>query len=216
MIEGFGPGSNGPMLIAVSLSKPAHNDQADLDKLRNQQQKAMQQEISKQQAKSEKKIQQQAQQAQEQAEQKIQEQADQAKQQAGPREQEAIDQLAQQEIDKQNQAIEQQAKQEIDKQNQAIEQQAQEEAAKKEKSSGQEDKEKFLESKSSDPRLTALRTDLQKTKGVDKVTLPLVNKNGDAAVYTVTATTAPSSRPTEDLVTTLATTPFPRRPRASI
>ena len=276
MSEGFGPGSNDPMLIAVSLSKPAHNDQADLDKLRNQQQKAMQQEISKQQAKAEKKIQQQTQQAQEQAkqkiqeeadqkqqeatqkieaeakqqqeqaEQKIQEQADQAKQQAGPREQEAIDQLAQQEIDKQNQAIEQQAQQEIDKQNQAIEQQAQqetekqnksiqqqakqedakedkaiakqvkEEAAKKEKSSGQEDKEKFLESKSSDPRLTALRTDLQKTKGVDKVTLPLVNKNGDAAVYTVTATTAPSSRPTEDLVTTLATTPFPRRPRAGI
>src|SRR5215207_1894496 len=231
MSEGFGPRSNGPMLIAVSLSKPAHNDQADLDKLRNQQQKAMQQEISKQQAKAEKKIQQQTQQAQEQAKQKIQEEADQAKQQAGPREQEAIDQLAQQEIDKQNQATEQQAQQETEKQNKSIQQQAKqedakedkaiakqvkEEAAKKEKSSGQEDKEKFLESKSSDPRLTALRTDLQKTKGVDKVTLPLVNKNGDAAVYTVTATTAPSSRPTEDLVTTLATTPFPRRPRASI
>ncbi len=42
MSEGFGPGSNGPMLIAVSLSKPAHNDQADLDKLRNKQQKATQ------------------------------------------------------------------------------------------------------------------------------------------------------------------------------
>src|SRR5829696_1971680 len=234
MIEGFGPGSNGPMLIAVSLSKPAHNDQADLDKLRNHQQKAMQQEISKQQAKAEKKIQQQTQQAQEQAkqkiqaeakqkqeqaEQKIQEQADQAKQQAGPREQEAIDQLAQQEIDKQNQATEQQAQQETEKQNKSIQQQAKqkdakedkaiakqvkEEAAKKEKSSGQDDKEKFLESKSSDPRLTALRTDLQKTKGVDKVTLPLVNKNGDAAVYTVTATTAPSSRPTEDLGGTTA------------
>ena len=35
MAEGFGPGSNGPMRIAVSLSKPALNDQADLDKLRN-------------------------------------------------------------------------------------------------------------------------------------------------------------------------------------
>jgi hypothetical protein len=93
------------MLIAVNLSKPAHNDQADLDKLRNQQQKATQQE-----------------------------------------------------------------------------KQVQEEAAKKEQSSGQEDKEMFLESKSSDPRLTALRTDLQKTKGVDTVTLPLVNKKGDAAV----------------------------------
>ena len=85
-----------------------------------------------------------------------------------------------------------------------------EEAAKKEKSSGQEDEEKFLESKSSDPRLTALRTDLQKTKGVDKVTLPLVNKNCDAAVYTVTATTAPSSRATEDLVTTLRNDVIPK------
>jgi hypothetical protein len=77
------------------------------------------------------------------------------------------------------------------------------EVAKKEKSPGQEDKEKFLDSKSSDPRLTALRTDLQKTKGVDKVTLPLVNKRSEAAVYIVTATTAPSSRATEDLVSTL-------------
>jgi hypothetical protein len=63
MSEGFGPGSNGPMLIAVNLSKPAHNDQADLDKLQSQQQKATQQEIAKQQAKAQKKIQQQAQQA---------------------------------------------------------------------------------------------------------------------------------------------------------
>ena len=46
MTEGFGPGSNGPMLIAVSLSKAAHNDQADLDKLRNHQEKATQQEIA--------------------------------------------------------------------------------------------------------------------------------------------------------------------------
>jgi uncharacterized membrane protein YdfJ with MMPL/SSD domain len=75
MSEGFGPGSNGPMLVAVSLDKPAHNDQADLDKLRNQQQKATQQEISRQQAKSEKTIEQQAQKAQEQAKQKIQEEA---------------------------------------------------------------------------------------------------------------------------------------------
>jgi uncharacterized membrane protein YdfJ with MMPL/SSD domain len=67
-------------------------DQADLDKLRNQQQKATQQEIAKQQAKAENKIQQQFQQAQEQAEQKIREQADLARQgpetgghrQAGP------------------------------------------------------------------------------------------------------------------------------------
>jgi putative drug exporter of the RND superfamily len=140
MSEGFGPGSNGPMLIAVNLSKPAHNDQADLDKLRNQQQ----------------------------------------------------------------------AKQKEAQEDKAIEKQVQEEAAKKEQSSGQEDKEMFLESKSSDPRLTALRTDLQKTKGVDTVTLPLVNKKGDAAVYTVTATTAPSSRATEDLVNILRNDVIPK------
>ena len=130
MSEGFGPGSNGPMLIAVSLSKPAHNDQADLDKLRNQQQKSTQQAISNQQAKAQKTIQKQTQEAQEQAkqkvqdeakqqqeqaEQKIQEQADQAKQRVGSEGQAAIDKLAQQEIDKQDKLIEQQAQQEIDK-----------------------------------------------------------------------------------------------------
>jgi uncharacterized membrane protein YdfJ with MMPL/SSD domain len=255
MSEGFGPGSNDPMLVAASLHKPAHNNQADLDKLRNQQQKATQQEISKQQAKAEKKIQKQAKEAQEQTKQKIQEeakqqqekatqkiqeeakqqqeqaehkireQAVQAKQQAGPREQEAIDKLAQQEIDKQDKAIEQKAQQEIREQNESIQQQAKQKEAQedkaiekkvkgeveqKEKSPGQEDREMFLESKASGPRLTALRTDLQKTKGVDKVTLPLVNNKGDAAVYTVTATTAPSSRATEDLVNTLRNDVIPK------
>src|SRR5215203_454433 len=150
MSEGFGPGSNGPMLIAVNLGKPAHNDQADLDKLQSQQQKATQQEIAKQQA-----------------------------QQEIDKQNQAIEQQAQQETEQQNKSIQQQAKQKDAKEDKAIAKQVKEEAAKKEKSSGQEDKEKFLESKSSDPRLTALRTDLQKTKGVDKVTLPLVNKNGD-------------------------------------
>jgi uncharacterized membrane protein YdfJ with MMPL/SSD domain len=240
MSEGFGPGSNGAMLVAVSLDKPAHNDQADLDKLRDQQQKATQQEISRQQAKAEKTIQQQALEAQEQAKQKIQEeanqqqeqaeqkireQADQAKQQAGPREREVIDKLAQQETDKQNQAIEQKAQKEIKEQNASVQQQAKqkevqedkaieekvkEEAKQKERSSGQEDKEKFLESKASDPRLTGLRADLQKAKGVDKGTLPLVNNEGEAAVYTVTATTAPSSRATEDLVNILRNDVIPK------
>ena len=77
MTEGFGSGSNGPMLVAVSLSKPAHNDQADLDKLRNQEQKSTQQEISKQQAKAAKQIQQQTEQAQQEAKQKIEAEADQ-------------------------------------------------------------------------------------------------------------------------------------------
>jgi uncharacterized membrane protein YdfJ with MMPL/SSD domain len=255
MTEGFGSGSNGPMLVAVSLSKPAHNDQADLDKLRNQEQKSTQQEISKQQAKAAKEIQQQAEQSkqeakqkinaeasqkkeeakkqieaearqqQEKADQQIQAEADEAKQNVGPKGQAAIDKAAQQEIDKQNQAIDQQAQQEIKKQDQSIQKQAdqkqaqenktiekqvKQQAAKKEKSSGEDDQEKFLESKASDPRLMDLRKEIKKTKGVDKVTYPLVNKKGDAAVYTVTPTTAPSSRATEELVHTLRNDVLPK------
>jgi len=243
------------MLIAVSLSKPAHNDQADLDKLQNQEQKSTQQEISKQQAKAAKEIQEQTEQAQQEAKQKIeaeanqkqeeakqqieaeakqqqekaqqqiQTEAEEAKQNVGPKGQKAIQKQAQQEIDKQNQAINQQAKQEIKKQNQSIQKQAdqkqarenktiekkvKQQAAKKEKSSGEDQKEKFLESKASDPRLTDLRKDLQKTKGVDKVSLPLVNKKGTAAVYTVTPTTAPSSPATEDLVGNLRNNVLPK------
>jgi uncharacterized membrane protein YdfJ with MMPL/SSD domain len=270
MTDGFGSGSNGPMLIAVSLSKPAHNDQADLDKLRNQEQKSTQQEINKQQAKAAKEIQQQSEQAQqeakqkidkeatqkqeeakqqieaeakqqqEKAEQQIKAEAEEAKQKVGPQGQEAIDKLAQKEIDQQNQTIQKKAQQEIDQQNQTINQKAQQElekqdqsiqkqadqkqaqenktivkkveqqAAKKEKSSGEDEKEKFLESKASDPRLMDLRNDIKKTKGVDKVTYPLVNKKGDAAVYTVTPTTAPSARATENLVRTLRDDVFPK------
>jgi len=36
--QGFGVGTNGPFLIAVSFAKPAHNDQAKLDQLKRQQQ----------------------------------------------------------------------------------------------------------------------------------------------------------------------------------
>ena len=240
MSEGFGPGSNGPMLVAVSLSKPAHNDQASLDKLRQQQQQAIQKQIDKQQAKAEKKIQQQtkqqqaqvnqeienqAQQKQAQADKTIQQQAQQAIQQEGPQAQAAIQQQAQQQEAEQNKKIQQQAKQKEAKEDKAIQQQAKQkqaqenktiekkvkgQAKKKEKSSGQQDKEKFLESKASDPRLVALRKDLQKTKGVHKVTLPLVNKKGDAAVLTVTPTTAPSARATEELVLTLRNDVIPK------
>jgi uncharacterized membrane protein YdfJ with MMPL/SSD domain len=270
MTEGFGSGSNGPMLVAVSLSKPAHNDQADLDKLRNQEQKSTQQEISKQQAKAAKKIDQQTEQAQQEAKQKIdaeadqnkqeakqqinagakqqQEQAaqqinaeaDQAKQDVGPEGDKAIDELAQNEIDQQNQTIQKKAQQKIDQENQQITKQAQEElkkqnqsiqkqadqkqsqenkkiekqvkqqAAKKEKSSGDDQKEQFLESKASDPRLTDLRNAIKKTKGVDSVTYPLVNNKGNAAVYTVTSKTSPSSRATEDLVRKLRSDVIPK------
>ena len=269
MTEGFGSGSNGPMLVAINLRKPAHNDQAKLDKLQSQEQKSTQQEIDKQQAKAHKKIQQQTKQAQQQAKQEIQKKADQQKQEAkqeiqqkadqqqkqanqeiqdqadeakqglGPKAQAAIDQVAQQEIAKQDKSIQKQAQQEINKQNKAIDQQAQQEinkqdksiqkqadqkqaqedktiekkvkqqAAKKEKSSGQDEKEQFLKTRASDPRLMDLRKDMQKTKGVDQVSLPLVNKKGNAAVYTVTAKTAPSSRATEELVHTLRDSVIP-------
>ena len=54
-----------------------------------------------------------------------------------------------------------------------------------------------------DPRLQKLRTDLEKTAGVDSVSQPLVNDDGTAAVMNLQATTAPSDRATADLVTTL-------------
>jgi uncharacterized membrane protein YdfJ with MMPL/SSD domain len=270
MTDGFGAGSNGPMLVAVSLSKPAHNDQADLDKLRNQEQKSTQQEITKQQNKAAKQINEQTEQAKQEAKQKVdaaaeqnkqqakqqinaaaeqqQQQAaqeinataDEAKQDVGPEADEAIDEAAQKEIDEQNQNIQKQAQQKLDQENKKIDQQAQQElqktdksidkqadqkqaqenkkiekqvkqqAAKKEKSSGEDQKEQFLESKASDPRLMDLRKDIKKAKDVKDVTYPLVNKKGTAAVYTVTARTAPSSRATEDLVGKLRSDVIPK------
>jgi RND superfamily putative drug exporter len=62
------------------------------------------------------------------------------------------------------------------------------------------DQRKQLEEKATDPRLQDLRTDLEKTSGVAKVTQPLVNSSGTAAVLTVTPTTAPSDKATEQLV----------------
>lgn len=125
MTTGFGAGSNGPMLIAVHLTKKATNDQQQLTKVQ-QQQSQLQQQI-------------QLQGTPETSQQQSQQQ-----------------QLAQQE--------------------------------------------QFLTSSASDPRLQTLRTDLQKTPGVASVTQPLVNSSGTAAVFTLVATTAPSSRSTEDLV----------------
>ena len=42
--EGFGPGANGPLLIAVDFKPPAHNDQKKLDKLEKQQRQAKRQQ----------------------------------------------------------------------------------------------------------------------------------------------------------------------------
>jgi putative drug exporter of the RND superfamily len=61
-----------------------------------------------------------------------------------------------------------------------------------------------------DPRLQDLRTDLANTTGVRAVTQPLVNSTGTAAVLTVTPTTAPSDRATEQLVRRLRSDTIPQ------
>ncbi len=239
MTEGFGVGSNGPMLVAVNLSKPAQNDQKQLEEVQNQQQQqeqqTIQQETAKQQQQADQQIQQQAQQQQQQANQEIQQQAQQQQQQAettiqqqaqqleegaGPAAQAAIEQGAEQKKDQADQeiqqqaqqtqaetTIQQQAQQTQSQENKKIAQQVQQQVEQQAKTSSQgqqvEQQEEFLKSKASDPRLVSLRKDLQKTDGVDSVTLPLVNDKGDAAVLTVTPTTAPSALATEDLVNKL-------------
>jgi putative drug exporter of the RND superfamily len=69
---------------------------------------------------------------------------------------------------------------------------------------------KQLSSKATDPRLTHLRDDLTKTSGVSKVSPPLVNSDGTAAVLSVTPKTGPSDRATEELVRTLRDDTIPR------
>jgi RND superfamily putative drug exporter len=61
----------------------------------------------------------------------------------------------------------------------------------------------------SDPRLTTLRNDIAKTPGVKSVGPPTLDKAGDAAVFTAIATTAPSARSTEELVTKLRDSVIP-------
>jgi putative drug exporter of the RND superfamily len=62
-----------------------------------------------------------------------------------------------------------------------------------------------------DPRLTSLGSAIQKTKDVEAVSAPLVNKNGTAAVYTVTPDTAPSAEATTNLVNTLRDDVIPKQ-----
>jgi RND superfamily putative drug exporter len=62
----------------------------------------------------------------------------------------------------------------------------------------------------SDPRLQTLRKDLAGTEGVAAVAQPLVNGDGTAAVMTVTPTTAPADKATEQLVRRLRDTTIPQ------
>ncbi len=69
---------------------------------------------------------------------------------------------------------------------------------------------KQLDQNATDPRLSKLRTDIEHTSGVKKVTQPLVNKEGTAAVLNVTPTTAPSDQATEELVRRLRDDTIPQ------
>jgi RND superfamily putative drug exporter len=63
--------------------------------------------------------------------------------------------------------------------------------------------------KPNDPRLSDLQATLEKQHGVASVTPPLLNSQGTAAIYTVTPTTSPWERTTEDLVKQLRDTTLP-------
>ena len=69
---------------------------------------------------------------------------------------------------------------------------------------------KKAEQPATDPRLQDLKSDIAKTSGVKKVSEPLVNKGGTAAVLDVTPTTAPSDRATADLVERLRDDTIPK------
>jgi RND superfamily putative drug exporter len=73
-----------------------------------------------------------------------------------------------------------------------------------------ETKRKQLEQKATDPRLQDLKTDIKNASGVKKVSEPLVNSGGTAAVLNVTPTTAPSDRATADLVKRLRDSTIPK------
>jgi RND superfamily putative drug exporter len=61
----------------------------------------------------------------------------------------------------------------------------------------------------SDPRIAQLQQTIAKTPGVQGVAPATLDEGGDAAVFTATATSAPSDRATEDLVTHLRDTVIP-------
>jgi putative drug exporter of the RND superfamily len=69
---------------------------------------------------------------------------------------------------------------------------------------------KKLEQPATDPRLQDLKKDIAGTSGVKKVTEPLVNKDGTAAVLNATPTTDPSDRATADLVQRLRDDTIPK------
>lgn len=165
MTTAFGPGSNGPLLISIDMSKkPAKADQKQLKKISDSED-------------SEKKK------AQQQADDKAQQGADSLEAGGMPPAQ------AQEQATAQVQPG-------LKKQQKQIEDKSQTQRKKADQTA-------------TDPRLQTLRTDLKKASGVKSVTEPLVNKDGTAAVLTLTPTTAPSDRSTADLVDNLRTVTLP-------
>ena len=142
MREGFGVGTNGPLLVAVKLGSKATPDQKNLDTI-NQQEKQLQ--------------------------------------------------------DKQKQITQQGMALGLSKQ------QAQQQAQQKTKAQSDElaTKKKQAESPATDPRLQTVQKDMAKTKDVQSVSPPSLDKAGSTAVYTVVAKSAPSSQETEALVNNL-------------
>ena len=62
-----------------------------------------------------------------------------------------------------------------------------------------------------DPRLVSLQRGLRQTMGVDVVSPPDINREGDAAIFTVIATTAPADPDTAELVVTFREYVIPQR-----
>src|SRR5262245_1677056 len=71
------------------------------------------------------------------------------------------------------------------------------------------------DARGTDTRLVNLQDALADTDGVDVVSPPQINKPGNAATYTVIATTAPASTATADLVRTLRTYTIPQATRGT-
>jgi RND superfamily putative drug exporter len=155
LTKGFGPGTNGPLLIAVSFDgSTAHPDNKQLNQLTRQQ---------KQQQRK------------------------------------AVDQTTQQ--------LEAQGIPPDEAQLEAEQQVKSQPPSKKQKQASQQ--EAFLKTSASDPRLVKLENKIGKTKGVKDVSPAQVDKSGNAAVFTVIATTPPSANATEDLVRTLRSPVIP-------
>ncbi len=149
LAKGFGVGTNGPLLIAVSAAKPLQPDQSQLKTINKQQQqlKAQQQQIVDQGLA------------------------------AGLSQQQAEAQ-AQQQTNAQQQKLTQDKKQ--------------------------------ASSPASDPSLTTLEKQISKAPDVQSVSPPTVDAAGKATVFTVIASSAPSSDRTVDLVNELRDEVIPK------